>query len=228
MSNLPNNIPDKELQPVNEYADHELLRHVRKLPRVLYGIFVEVVRQFYSDGANHPIGTPVKIWKTKPEETEIWIDTELRWEDDHPEKRPAIYVQLSPITYSSLTGRKDGLMGGSDKDAELYFTRSGKGTVSFVHIAGSAGEACALGDSTLDYLDAFSMVIRDDFCFTSFALGERVALKQASKESKERYTSVVTFEYELQDKWILKLESHRLKVLTFRAGQQLIADGIVQ
>lgn len=228
MSNIPKPVPVAEVQTYHDLHGHELLRHMRKLPTLLYGIFVEITRQLYSNGENHPLGTPVKIWNTNPEESEIWIDTELRWEDEHPEKRPAIYVQLSPITYASLTGRKDGWMGNDLRDSELYFTRSGEGRVSFVHIAGSAGEACSLADSTLDYLDAFSMVIRDDFCFTTFELVERVPLKQMQKESKERYGSVVAFKFVLQDRWTLKLEAERLKVLTFRAGQRLMDSGIVQ
>jgi hypothetical protein len=228
MSNVPYPVQAKEIMGRHDYHGHELLRHIRKTPTVLYGIFVEVMRQFYGYAENHPMGTPIKVWRQGKDATDIWIDTELRWEDEHPEKRPAIYIRLSPITYTSLTGRQDGLVGGDLANSESFFSRSGKCSVSFVHIAGTTGEACMLGDSTLDYLDAFGIVIRDDFCFTSFALSERIAIRQRAKESKERYESIVTCAVEFQDRWTLKLEAERLKVLAFRAGQSLIDSGIVQ
>ena len=227
MSNIPVPVPDQELYDDHAIRGFELLRHIRKTPTVLYGIFVEVARQFYSNADNRPIGTPIKVWSPDPQQTAIWIDTELRWEDEHPEMRPAIYVSLSPITYTSLSGRTDGLTGMVIEDAEYTFARSGKGTVSFIHVGGTDAEACTLGDATLDYLDAFGMVIRDDFCFTSFALTERVAKRLMPKESKERTASVVTCAFEFQDKWVLKLESEKLKVFILNAGQRLLANGIV-
>lgn len=227
MSNLPLKFEKKEIADSPKVGEYDLLAHRRKTPNLLYGIFVELARQFYSNPDNHPMGTPVKIWSEDGTKSEIWIDTELRWEDEHPEKRPAVFVRLSPVTYSSLTGRKDGVCGMNMKEAETYFSRSGTGRVSFVHIGETAGEACMLGDATMDYLDAFGMVIRDDFCFTSFSLVERVPLAPRTKESKERYESVVTFEFVLQDKWTIKLESQRLKVFTFRAGQRLLDGGTV-
>lgn len=222
MTSVPRDFVNVELHDEHKYADFEYLCHVRKTPTVLYGIFVELTRQFYMNQANLPFGTPAKIWTPDPKTTQIWIDTELRWEDEHPEFRPAIYVELSPIAYTSLTGRKDGLLNGHDLDSELYFSRSGKGTVTFKHIAGTDGEACALADATMDYFDAFGSVIRDDFCFTSFALSERIPLSQMPKESKERYASVVRCAFEFEDTWTLKLEAERLKVITFNAGQRLM------
>jgi hypothetical protein len=227
MSNLPNQIPIEEIMPGPAPLGVDLLPHIRKLPRVLYGIFVEVIRQYYMNFEGHPMGTPTKVWDKDPTKTEIWIDTEHRWVDDHPEFRPAIFVALSPITYESLTGRKDGAMNYDVKDSTEYFSRSGTGTVSFVHIGGTCGEALALADSTMDYLDAFGKVIRDDFCFTSFNLTGRVPLQQMPKESKERYGSTVTCSYQFQDRWSLKQEAQLLKIVTFRALQQLSASGIV-
>lgn len=226
-SNLPANINIEEINQSASINNVELLPHIRKLPNVLYGIFVELLRQFYSDDNEKLFGVPTKIWKPNPAETDIWIDTELRWEDEHPEKRPAIYVHLTPITYQSLTNRKDGLVGYDSKSSEYHFSRSGTGRVSFNHVSSSAGEACMLADSTLDYFDAFSMAIRNDFCFTSFYLVERIPLKLGEKDSKEKYESVVTFEYEFQDKWILKLESVKLKRIILNAGQNIFKNVIV-
>lgn len=228
MSNLPLNIEDRELQPFTSVGRYSLLANVRKSPTVLYGIFVELLRQFYSNSNNYGFGVPLKIWKPSNDETEIWIDTELRWEDERPEKRPAIYVKLGEISYASLTGRKDGLMGGDCDNSVHSYSRNATGSVSFVHIAGTAGEACVLGDATLDYLDAFGSVIRDDFGMQSFFLSGRIPKMQMPKESKDMFGSQVTFGFEIQDCWTLKLEAQRLKVLTLRAGQRLLDSGIVR
>lgn len=228
--NTPNPIviPANGLLPDHQVGGFELLAQVRKTPTVLYGIFVEIIKQFYQNPDNLPIGAPQKVFDPNPDLTQIWIDTELQWNDKHPEMRPAIYVKLSPIKYMSLTGRQDGVSGGNQKGAEEYFSRSGTGTVSFVHIAGASGEACTLGDATLDYLDAFGKVIRDDFCFTSFALAGRIPLLELPKESKERYGSVVEVAFSFQDTWTLKLESRVAKAITMRAGHSLLKSGIVR
>ena len=230
MSNTPHKVPLSKdgMFPEPTLGEWDLLRQMRKTPTVLYGIFTEVIKQFYLNPENLPIGTPEYVWSPDPTKTKIWIDTELSWNDRTPELRPAIYTKLSPISYSSLTGRKDASAGERLQTGELDFSRSGSGTVSFVHIAGSTGEACKLGDATLDYLDAFGKVIRDDFCFTSFALTGRVALQELPKESKERYGSVVEVSYSFQDRWTLKLESQRLKSVIMRAGQEAIKSGIVR
>ena len=227
MSNTPEQIVPAEIMPFHELHGHELIQHVRKTPTVLYAIFVELVRQFYGGEDNNPLGTPSKVWKPDPETSQIWIDSEMRWEDAHPEFRPAVYVSIGPIQYQSMTGRSDGHMGGDLRDAETYFSRSGSGIVSFVHVGGTAGEAVTLADSTFDYLDAFASVIRCDFGFTKFYAASRVPRQQMPKESKERYSSTVAFNFDFQDCWSLKLESQKLKTLTLRAGQQLAGSVIV-
>lgn len=225
--NIPFSLQKKELQSQHSFGGIELLPELRKTSSILYGIFVELLHQLYTNTANHPMGTPKRVWDPNPAKTEIWIDTELRWEDEHPEQRPAIYVKLSEIGYTSLVGRKDGLMGENLREAETYHTRSGSGTVSFVHVGQTSGEACMLADATMDYLDAFCCVIRCDFGFTTFSLVNRKALGLRPKESKDRYESVVTFEFSFQDTWTIKLESQRLKVFTLHAGQQVLNSGTV-
>lgn len=227
MSNRPIIIPDQEIQPAHSYGAYELICHLRKTPTVLYGIFVEVVRQFYSDEQNMPRSAKGVHWNKDPKKSTLWIDSELRWEDDHPNVRPAIFVALSPITYTSLTGRADGLMGGDIAEAESEFTRSGSGSVTFRHLGQTDGEACVLADATMDYMDAFSSTIRDDFCFTKLNLSGRVPLVKRTGESGERWGSSVEIAFEFQDTWTIKLESQKLKRFSFNAGQGIVASGIV-
>ena len=230
MSNTPAplKIPTNGLFPTPEVRGWDLLRQMRKTPTLLYGIFSEIIQQLYLNPDNLALGVPKKQWSPDKDKTQIWIDTELRWNDDHPEFRPAIFVKLSPISYSSLTGRNDGVAGGRLQTAEEDFSRSGEGTVSFVHIAESAGEACMLGDATLDYLDGFSKVIRDDFCFTTFSLTGRIPMVQMDKTSKEQYGSVVECKFTFQDRWTLKLESQILKSFIMRTGHRILQRGIVR
>jgi len=221
MSNIPRAVEDKLIHDDHEIGGEELICNIRKLPHVLYGIFVELLRDIYSTADGRMLGTTSRVWSPDPQKTRVWIDTECRWEDERPEFRPAIYVGLSEMTYTSLTGKKSGLMGAGLMDGEEFYGKHVSGDVSFTHIAATSGEAVDLCDNTLDYIDAFSSVISRDFCFETFSLSSRVPLKQLPKESKERYGSVATFSYTFQDCWTLKLESPKLKIVSLTLDNKL-------
>jgi len=189
------------------------LREQLKSPMVLYGIFVEIVRQYYTDPLNYPLGMQPDIgWNIDVTKTKIWIDTEYQWTDDTPEVRPAIYVKLSDITYESLTGRRDGWMWSDLEQGEKHYSRSGQGQVTFVHIGRTNGETVALGSATQEYLNALAQQIRDDFCFLEFRLVQAKPLSETAKESKERYNGMVVFAFAFQEVWAVKQESPKLKV----------------
>lgn len=219
MSNVPKSVDIKELNDFTSYRDVELVPYVRKSATVLYGMFTEVLRQAYTEEVATLLGCPTKIWRPDVTTTDIWIDTELRWEDEAPEFRPAIYVQLGPIQYASLTGRKDAYISTDYRGRESY-SRSGTGEVAFIHIANSSNEACFLADNTYNYLDAFSKVIRDDFCFTYFTTAGRHPKRRREKEAKEKFDSVVTCSYMFEDTWTLVRESPILKTVLVGAGHQ--------
>lgn len=221
MSNIPRAVEDKLIHDDHEIGGEELICHTRKLPHVLYGIFVELLRDIYSTSDGRMLGTTSRLWNADPQKTRVWIDTECRWEDERPEFRPAIYIGLSTMDYKSLTGQESGLAGGSLIDGEEFYAKHVSGNVSFTHIAATSGEAVDLCDTTLDYIDAFSSVIRRDFCFETFSLIRREPLKQLPKEAKERYGSVATFAYTFQDCWTLKLESPKLKIVSLTLDNQL-------
>ena len=215
-----NDVPDSEIQPFHALAGNELICQLRKTPTVLYGIFTELLQQFWGgDPAERLFGTPDVCWDRDANKTSIWIDTELRWEATHPEFRPAIYVKLAPIQYGTVNGSTTGLVRRDVQEAEYHYARTGSGQVSFVHIAATAGEACALADATLDYFDAFSPVITDDFCFDWFKLAAREPLHAMGKDSNEKYGSVVAYDFRFTDAWSLKLESPKLKRLVVRASE---------
>jgi hypothetical protein len=192
------------------------LHELHKTPIVLYGIFIEIVRQLYSNPDNFPLGIPADVrWTSDPAPTRIWIDTDYVWEDTNPEVRPAIYTKLSDITFASLAGRKDGIVGVDIVEGEKWYATTGTGSVSWVHIGRTNAEALVLAGATLDYLQGLSQIIRDDYCFQTFSLASMSPL-QAAKESKERYHSIVTFSYSCQDVWVVKTESPKLRDVTIR------------
>ena len=226
--NLPVQIPDQEILAVPEVNGYELICQMRKTPTVLYGIFTEAVRTFYHNASNLPIMAPAGIsWDPDPKKTQMWIDTELRWETEHPELRPAIYCALGSLEYKSLTGRHDGMVQTDLRTAEIDFSRSGSGNVQYIHVGANDGEACTLADATLDYMDAFSVAIRDDFCFTTLELVGRVPLMRRQKESTERWGSVVTLAFSFEDTWTLKLESQVLKAFSTATKRRMVEDGTV-
>lgn len=213
-----NDIPDSEIQPFHELAGNELICELRKTPTVLYGIFTELAQQFWAgDAEDRLFGTPDIRWDRDPDKTKIWIDTELRWEATHPEFRPAIYVKLSQIQHGTVTGNTTGIVRRDLQEAEYHYARTGAGQVSFVHIGATAGEACTLADATMDYLDAFSPVIADDYCFDWFKLSSREPLHAMGKDSNEKYGSIVSYDFRFTDSWSLKLESPKLRQLVVRA-----------
>lgn len=219
-------IVDQELYDRDTINGTRLICQVRKSSNLLYRIFVELIRQAYSNAEGRPLGPPPLTWHREVEKTQIWIDTQLAWSGQVVEFRPAIYVSIGNIEYKSQTGRADGLLGSSMKEAETFYSRSGSAQVTFTHVGATSQVACDLGDTTLDYIDVFSPVIRDDFCFTRFNVVGRVPVVPSKKESKERYASSVIVDFEFEDTWALKLESQKLKSVIFRVAQRALHSGI--
>jgi hypothetical protein len=224
-SNTPFPVEDKRLMDQGVANKVELLCHIRKTPQVLYGMFLDLTRQLYVSSDNLPIDV-CATWDPDPNKSHLWIGTEYEWEEQAPEFRPAIYIKLGELTYKSITGRDDSLMGVDLEEGEYQFSRNGNGTVSWVHVGSTKGEAVALCGTTLDYMDAFSRVIRDDLKFQTFELTS-VMPAQPDKESRDRWRSVVTMSFSFEDTWALKLESPKLKRVIFLARQAMVLHGIV-
>lgn len=213
-------VEDREIQQFHELAGNELICNLRKTPTVLYGIFTELVQQFWKASPEGRLfGTPEISWDRDPKKTGIWIDTEFRWAAEHPEFRPAIYVKLAPIQYGTIDGNTTGLVRRDLQEAEYHYARTGSGQVSFVHVAATDGEACAIADATMDYLDAFSPVITDDFCFDWFKMSSRDPLKEFDKDASVKYGSVVSYDFRFTDTWYLKKETPKLRSLVLRASE---------
>lgn len=211
MRNRPIDIPDSELQPWHSLGGVEHICELQKSAMVLYGIFTEIVRMVYHDKDGRLVGTPSVIWSA--DGTEIWIDSELRWEDQHPEVRPAIYVQLGQIQSKPYIPGINGKVLSANRFGERTYAMTSTGTVTFMHVAQTSGEACALADNTEYELSMMQAPICRDFCFNSFELVGRAPLEKMPKESKERYGSAVTFQYAFDTVWAVKEECPILKAI---------------
>lgn len=229
MTVMPIHIKQVKPEHITDPVDHGLvlengitLGDLRKTPELLSGIFTEVVRQFYS--ANNGLHLNKQwSWAEKPTDStsQVWINAESVWNDAAPDFRPAIYVALTPITYQATTGRKSSRTGMVLTEAEYTYARIGESNVRFVHIGRTMGETQALLSNTLDLLDAFSDVIRQDFCFRTLAVAQAVPPKVYEKEPRERFRGEVIVNYSFEDTWTLKLESPKLKRVVFEAGLRL-------
>lgn len=221
MSNTPYPVEDKYIQDQDLLGSVTLLAHMRKTPLLLYGIFIEITRQFYSDANDLPIQVSA-TWQEDPKKTKIWIDSDYRWEDENPELRPAIYIKLNPVEYSTYSGRLTTQISTDLQSGEYFHERLGEGTAQWMHVARTRGESIILAGTTLDYLDSMSTIIRDDFCFDSFEV-KNISSIALDKESKERYRTAVTVKFSFQDMWSIKMESPKLKRIVANAGQGLYA-----
>lgn len=209
MRNLPVKPPTEEVLPWHSIGGAECICELRKSCTVLYGIFTELARLVYHSTDGRLIGTPEVVWnKQKPT---IWIDTELRWEDEHPEVRPAIYVQLGPMKHEEFNPRRNGNVSAADRFGTRHYEDQVSGTVTFMHIASTVGEACALADNTDYVLSMLQDPICKDFCFNRFVAAERTPLEKLPDESTERYASGVTFSYEFSEAWDVTGETPILK-----------------
>ena len=211
MRNLPIEIPDDEIQPWHSLGGIEHICELRKSCTVLYGIFTELARLVYHDTDGRLIGTPDVVWKANG--TDIWIDSELRWEDQHPEVRPAIYIQLGQIQYQPFFPGFNAKVAPANRYGERHYEQKASGQVTFMHVASTVGEACALADNTDYALTLMQDPICHDFCFDQFISVGRVPLEKLQKEASEKYASGVTFSFDFSDAWDVREVAPVLKTI---------------
>ena len=208
-------VPKIELGP-----DLTTVKFLRKDPMMLYGIFVELLRQIYSaDTSASVAGT--YIWDQDKNKSQIWIDTEANYNDDLPDVVPCIYVELPGIQYSSHTGLTKGLYDMNMEEGEYLYSRVGRGQVNLIHTGNTKGDGVILATNTFNYMDAFADIIRKEFCFDKlYVIGFNPL--QVVKKEREKFRSVLSMAFEFQETFVVKLESPKLKKLVINAGQALL------
>ena len=92
-------VSQAEVQPWHRLGGMEHICELRKSSQVLYAIMVTILRMIYSGKKGRTFGCPDVVWKQDPQKTQLWIDTELRWEDQRPDFTPAIFVNLGELKY---------------------------------------------------------------------------------------------------------------------------------
>ena len=192
---------------------------VRRKTRTLYGIFLELARQLYSDENNMLLGMAT-LWNADPAKSKIWIDTEYIWEDNTPEFRPAIYIALQGLKLAPVVGQKS-RVGFETEEGEAHYAREITGSVTFVHIGQTKGETVNLIDNTYEFFDGLADIIRQDFCFRTFSVTDVTPLKIVKAE-KDHLRGEVVAAFSYHDTWSVKLESPKLKKIVLSAGQNLI------
>lgn len=219
------------VKPFEVYFDHaiedkELICELTKNSSVLYGLFVDLVRQFYMSGKGYIKGCPKKTFDYDKNKTEIWIDKEMRWEDEHPEFRPAIYVKLDQIKFDYPTGYAPYAV--EQHTGTRVDLRRVIGTVSFVHVAKTAGEANVLCDNTLTYLWTYSSRIGEDYCMEKFRPVAQTPITKAPQASKEHWMSVCTCEFEFYDVSGVRPEAPVLQDVRIGSLQSRVPSGILR
>lgn len=221
-----NPVSQAEVQPWHRLGGVEHICELRKSSQVLYSIFVTILRTIYSSRKGRTFGCPDVVWSANSQKTEVWIDTELRWEDTRPDFTPAIYVCLGEIKYSFPPTLDMEARTFSSHDAERSYERYGTCAATILHVSDRAGAACSLADNTENYLSILQDQIRDEYCFERFVVTGRTPRQkkdQQQSEGKGKYVSAVTVEFEFSDAWTVKLETQILKAVSMMdAGQSSV------
>lgn len=193
-----------------------LVSLVRKTPLLLYGIFTELLQTYYVDDDNLPMGLKY-VWIPDNEvphskkENILVIKSDFDTEENTIEGRPSIIVKVGDIQYSNIDDSKGSSTVSMDLENGTYsHSRKGVTTIQFIHIGRTKGEALLLAGATHDFLDAFSSIIRKDFCFVDFSTSS-ISTLHKDKEWSNRFICNVTANLIFEDSWEIKLETPKIK-----------------
>lgn len=211
---------DEELEVLYTSVKPYFYRN-RKDPLFLEGMFLEIIRQLYSNVDNLLPG--VRAYDPTGECPDgVYIIGSGNWQDDEAEARPAIIVDIGDLNFAPIEGF-DQRTGVDLEQGENLYTRLVGGSVVFSHLAKVKGQATQYASTTYDLLDGFSRVIRDDFCF------ERFDLRKVGKATKRRenpidWQSLVQVDLEFYEDFKVKKESPKLKKIAVTVMNELLKE----
>jgi hypothetical protein len=110
----------------------------------------------------------------------------------------------------------DGRAGFNLLEGESEHTRLVTGSVVFAHLAKTKGEAVLYGSNTLDLVDGFAYVIKNDFCFDKFNT-RGIFKARLRKEEPRDFECLVQADFMFQESFSVKHESPKLKQISFKA-----------
>ena len=215
-------VSQAEVQPWHRLGGMEHICELRKSSQVLYAIFVTVLRNIYSGKNGRTFGCPDVVWKADSQKTGIWIDTELRWEDQRPDFTPAIFVNLGEIKYDFVPTLDMQARLMMNEYGERTYERTGLGTAQIVHVSNKAGAACSLADNTENYLSSLGDQIAEQYCFDHFSVVGRLPrqMKETPQTAgKGLYVSSVAVRFDFSDAWTVKYETPILKSVDMADGE---------
>lgn len=215
-------VSQDEVQPWHRLGGVEHICELRKSSSVLYSMFVTTLRTIYATKKGRIFGCPSVVWNKDPQKTKIWIDTELRWEDQRPDVLPAIYVNLGEMQYEVLPTLDMQGRTGMNPSGEQHYERLASGSATFVHLGNTTGEACALADNTEYFLSSLQDQIASQYCFEHFTVAGRAPLRkqeQGQTAGKDKIASLVSVKFDFVDSWIVKFETPILKAVSMIPDQ---------
>jgi len=197
---------------------------LRKSSQVLAGMFVEIAKTAWSENSDF-IETFPKNIRYSDDLTKSHLDIDLEYNFTELKKDPSclIGIKVGTIVFSPTPGaNRDGQTGQSDSTNERYYSRTAKGTVTFAHVGTSDGQSIALGDSTLEFIEAYAGVLRHHFGFNQFAVVQRTPIAEKPRKfyGRERYASEVVVAFEFETTWQVVEECAKLQEIFFNPGQR--------
>ena len=180
-------------------------------PIELYGTFVELARQAFSDS-----GFSQKLrWDADPLKSGIHIVPGYLWDDATVEKRPLVYIELGElkcIPRESMAGT--GLVGMNmqgEHGSEYSNSVVVGGAVSFNAVGETRGETLSIANDLFRYLCIFAQPIRSDFCFSSFT-ANGISPLTVVKEARERLQCAVSATFGYEYSWTIVEEGPKAKI----------------
>lgn len=212
---------------------------IRRTPKVVRGILVELTREMYRpenalfpdqpyayvdssvgtglQGGRGPDGECIEV----PESNRVWINSSMVYEDQNPSHRPAIFVQLQPFQFANIPSLQNSSQIGFDlKTATSEHGRRVSGSAQIVHLGQTLAQTDDLLAHSLDLFDAFSSVIRDDLCFKTFDVTQAIPPTLDQPEEREAFKGVLVIQFSFEDAWTLKQEAPILRRVVLNARHE--------
>lgn len=209
----------KESQDVNLFQ--ALIGTVQLTPVTLRSIFLLLTRLHYSDPENY--GLLKKkfanyIWSKDEKTRTLHIDFDYNYDAKNLERRPAIFVGLDDINFSKTSIGNHGSFT-EDRSGES-FVKTANTLIIFRHVSKSPDESLALADMTAQFYLGITPMIRDTMN-TRVLQYEVTSIKSSrpfekqSQEADQDFISDVIVAFSYNAVWLTKIESHRIKRITY-------------
>ena len=192
----------------------------RKNPMLLAGMFTGLCRQLYLDP--NALFPNVKRWDPSAAcDKTVYIESSSIWKDAVSDPRPAIIVDIGDLQFQPRKFEGIDQMSYFDlKEGEEWHERSVISSVVFAHLGKNKGQVVTYASNTYDLFDAFSHVIKQDFCFD--LLDARSILRpRLRKADPEDWECLFQVDFQLREGYTVKVESPKLKGFVIEANTGL-------